>query len=112
MLLNERDKPGQRVLTWYVTDHHAFLSLASSNLLQTLHNPWVPGGMPMVGKDEHDRLANEQYRYVLLIDTDRVIVDRGLDALAEAGVKVEKVEEHVWGQPPLTAYALLVQLMR
>ena len=47
MLLQERDKPGQRVLTWYVTNHHSFTSLASSNLLMTLHNPWVmPGACP------------------------------------------------------------------
>jgi hypothetical protein len=113
MLLNERDKPGQRVLTWYVIDHYTFSSLASSNLLLTLHNPWVaPGGMPAIGQYERDRLADGQYKYVLLIDSDRAIVDRGLDALAEAGVRVERIEEHVWGEPPLTAYALLVQLIR
>ena len=111
MLLNKRDKPGQRVLTWYVTNHYALGSLASSNLLLTLHNPWVPGGMPTISKYEHDRLADGQYKYVLLIDPDRAIVDRGLDALAEAGVRIERIEEHVWGEPPLTAYALLVQLI-
>jgi hypothetical protein len=113
LLLQERDKPGQRVLTWYATNHDSFTSLASSNLLLTLHNPWVvPGGMPTIGQYERDRLADGQYKYVLLIDSDRAIVDRGLDALAEAGVRVERIEEHVWGEPPLTAYALLVQLVR
>jgi hypothetical protein len=97
MLLNERDKPGQRVLTWYVTDHYAFASLASSNLMFTLHNPWIRGGgMPTIGKFERDRLADRQYKYVLLIDSDRAIVERGLDALAEAGVVVERVEEYAW----------------
>jgi len=113
LLLQERDQPGQRVLTWYATDHRSFTSLASSNLLLTLHNPWVvPGGMPTLGQYERDRLADGRYKYVLLIDSDRALVDRGLDALAEAGVRVEILEEHVWGEPPLTAYALLVQLMR
>jgi hypothetical protein len=68
--------------------------------------------MPAIGQYERDRLADGQYEYVLLIDSDRAIVDRGLDALAEAGVRVERIEEHVWGEPPLTAYALLVQLIR
>jgi hypothetical protein len=112
-LLQERDKPSQRVLTWYATNHYSFTSLASSNLLLTLHHPWVvPGGMPTLGQYERDRLADGQYKYVLLIDSDRALVDRGLDALAEADVRVEILEEHVWGESPLTAYALLVQLMR
>ena len=113
LLLNERDKPGQRVLTWYVTNHSSFASLAASNLLLTLHNPWIPGGgMPTIGRDERDRLADGQYKYVLLIDSERAMVERGLDALVEAGVKVEQVEKHVWGEPPLTAYVLFVHLLR
>src|SRR5262249_24208279 len=88
LLLQERDKPDQRVLTWYVANHSSFISLASSNLLLTLHNPWVvPGGMPTIGQYERDRLANGQYKYVLLLDSDRALVERGLDALTEAGVK-------------------------
>ena len=65
-LLKEHEKPGQRVLTWYVTEHYSFISLASSNLLLTLNDPFkLPGGMPAIDKYKRERLTDGQYKYVL-----------------------------------------------
>ncbi len=124
-LLDQYDKPDQRVRIWYVNDpSDLFLSLASSNLHFTVQSPWsrgpVPGilrvpetgyGMPEIGPYERRSLADPNTKYVLLVARAEGRVARGLAALAAAGIKAERIKEELWGELPFTAHALLVRIV-
>jgi len=116
VLLNKYDKPSERVRTWYSTDSsYLFSSLTSSNLLFTLQNPWTHDAnsvMPTLGAYERERLADPQTKYVLLLDPNPEMIQRGLEALRSAGLDIESTEAEEWGKEPFTAYALLVRILR
>jgi hypothetical protein len=111
-LLNRYDKPDTRVRTWYQTSSVRLLSVASSNLLFTVHSPWSGPGMPTVGQTERGTLIQEQTRYVLLMADDAERIDAGLRALTEAQVRFSRRETGRWGYPPAQVSVALIELMR
>ncbi|MGH7086972.1 MAG: hypothetical protein ACREFN_18510, partial [Acetobacteraceae bacterium] len=113
-LLDQYDMPGQRVRTWYGTDPDwLFRSLASSNLLFTVQDTAkFHFGMPEITQYERRTLADPDTRYVLLVARREMSVEEGVAALGAAGIKVDRVKSDFWGEPPFTAHALLVRIVR
>ena len=111
-LLGRYDKPETRVRTWYQTSNVRLLSVASSNLLFTLQNPWSGTGMPDIGLAERRILIQERTRYVLLLADDAEQVAAGLRALAEANVPFTPRETGSWGYAPARVSVALIELMR
>ena len=111
-LLNRYDKPDTRVRTWYQTSNVRLLSVASSNLLFTVQNPWSGPGMPHVGLAERRVLIQDRLRYVLLMADDAERVEAGLRALTEARVRFTPREAGSWGYPPARVSVALIELAR
>ena len=110
-LLDNYDRKGARVRTWYRTSQ-TMMSIASSNLMFTLQPPWTGNGMPALTETEKANLADPSTKYVLLVDPQFERVDQGLDALRAAGVRLTVLQQHTWGRDPLTFRAVLVRLER
>jgi hypothetical protein len=111
-LLNQYDRPGRRVRTWYATKDVSLLSVGSSNLLFTLQDPWTGEGMPAIGEHERRLLTDPTTGYVLLMAQSAADVDAGLRSLTAAGVAFSSPVEARWGYPPLIVHARLVALER
>jgi hypothetical protein len=109
-LLNRYDKPETRVRTWYQTSNLRLRSIASSNLLFTVHNPASGPGMPAIGMAERRILIQERTRYVLLMAEDVERIDAGLRALTEAQFRFTPRETGSWGHPPARVSVALIEL--
>ncbi|MGH7225987.1 MAG: hypothetical protein ACRELF_22440, partial [Gemmataceae bacterium] len=57
-------------------------------------------------------LADPGTRYVLLVARRESSIEKGVAALGTAGIKVEPVKSDFWGEPPFSAHALLVRIVR
>ncbi len=111
-LLDRYHRTKQRVRTWYPRENNTLLSVASSNLLATFHDPWTGPGLPIVGEAEQRNVANPDTRYILLIDVNPATVAAGVVNLRGSGVQLTAIEQHQWGASPLTVYAQLVRIER
>jgi hypothetical protein len=109
-LMNRHEKPGERLMLWYPTGSAALLSLASSNLLYALEDPWTPRAFPTFGAAEQRRLAEQSVRFLLLLGDDQTTVDAGTRALDAAPLGYSILSEETWGYDPVVVHARLLDL--
>ncbi|MEP7309715.1 MAG: hypothetical protein ABJA98_29760 [Acidobacteriota bacterium] len=113
-LMNRYEKPGQRLMLWYPSGFPALspalLSLASSDLLYDLQDPFTPAAFPLFGAAEQKKLDDPSVRFLLLMGEDPATLDDGLRALDAVPVSYSILGEETWGYDPLIVHARLVDL--
>jgi hypothetical protein len=111
-LMNRHEKPGDRLMLWYPTGSSGLLSLASSDLLYTLQDPWQPGPFPSLGAREQQKLADASVRFLLILGEDPATLDAGTRALDAVKVGYSILSEETWGYAPVVVHARLIRLNR
>jgi len=109
-LMNRVEKPGQRIMLWYPSDSVALASLASSDLLFTLQDPFSATSFPAFGDAERRKLAQASVQSVLLLGETRATLNAATTSLDAARQEYSTLREETWGYAPLVVYAKLLQL--